>query len=134
MEAVKCEYLFIYSSLRKGFHQHGFDYITRYFNFIGNAQVKGILTTAVWGAVAMPTNEDHFIKGELYRLKEKNDFSWVFGQLDDYEGLVVEQGEQPFYRREITPVNNEDGSCTNAWIYWYNREVEEKRYTSFSIR
>jgi gamma-glutamylcyclotransferase (GGCT)/AIG2-like uncharacterized protein YtfP len=111
MEAVKCEYLFIYSSLRKGFHQHGFDYITPYFNFICNAKVKGILNNAVWGPVATPTKEGHFITGELYQLKEKNNFSWVFGQLDDYEG----------------------GNCTNAWIYWYNGEVQQKRYTSCSI-
>ena len=134
MEAEKSQYLFIYSSLRKGFHQSRFDYISRYFNFICKAQVKGNLNNAAWGKVATPASDDHFISGELYQLKEKNDFSWVFGQLDDYEGLVVEEGEKPGYRREITPVINEDGSCTNAWIYWYNAGIEEKNCTACSIR
>lgn len=78
-----CNYLSLQFFL-KGFYQHEFDYITLYFDFIGDAQVKGILTTAKGGPAAVPTNEDHFISGELYRLKENNDFSRVFGQLDDY--------------------------------------------------
>ena len=122
MEAEKSQYLFIYSSLRKGFHQSGFDYIARYFNFICNAQVKGVLNTIVRCAVATPTNEDHFISGELYQLKEKNDFSWVFGQLDDYEGITPEPGEEPLYRRELTSVIMDDKTIT-AWIYWYNGDT-----------
>lgn len=126
MESIISRHLFIYSSLRNGFHQHAFDYITRYFIFISAARVKGILSMENNCAVATPTEEDHFIKGELYKLKSQEDFSFVFGQIDDYEGLDAEPDQKPLYRREMTTVYTNDGSVTEAWIYWFNGEVDGK--------
>lgn len=123
MESRKSEQLFVYSSLRKGFHEGTYHYITRYFSFLGNAKVKGVLRDLGTEPVANPTNEETFIKGELYILNNPDEFSWSFGQLDEYEGLVAEEGEDPLYRREITNVFKEDGSTTNAWIYWYNKDA-----------
>ena len=76
--------------------------------------------------MATSAAENSFIKGELYKLNKEDDFSWVFGQLDDYEGLDTEQGEQPLYRRELITVSNDDGNVTDAWIYWYNGDVSGK--------
>ena len=46
-------------------------------------------------------------------------------QLDDYEGVIVETGEVPLYRREVTDVLI-NGETTPAWIYWYNADVSGK--------
>src|SRR5438045_3803300 len=123
MEASNSQQLFIYSSLRKGFHQDVFHYITQFFSFVSNAKVNGVLSMVGDYPVATPAIGDYFIRGELYKINKEYLFSWVFGQLDEYEGLDVEQDEQSSYRRELTTVYNDDGSVTNAWIYWFNGDV-----------
>lgn len=118
--------LFVYSSLRKGFQQPAYEYMARHFTFICDGKVKGILRDSETGPVAAPTDEDKFIKGELYELKKKENLSWVFGQLDDYEGVSAEEGVPILYRRELTAVFKEDGSATEAWIYWFTGDVSGK--------
>jgi gamma-glutamylcyclotransferase (GGCT)/AIG2-like uncharacterized protein YtfP len=124
MGAINPQQLFIYSSLRKGFHQDVFKYISHLFSFEGTAKTKGILNIINNEPVATPS-QGRFIKGELYKLKKQEDFSWVFGQLDDYEGLIVEPGEEPLYKRALTTVYKDDGTITKAWIYWYNGNVKD---------
>ncbi|MGZ8517511.1 MAG: gamma-glutamylcyclotransferase family protein, partial [Chitinophagaceae bacterium] len=54
-----------------------------------------------------------------------SEFSWAIAQLDDYEGLFPEPGEQPLYRREIADIFIND-AIVPAWIYWYNGDVSGK--------
>ena len=70
----------------------------------------------------IPTNNNDFIIGELYKANNPAEFSWAIGQLDDYEGVAVEADEVQLYRREITEVNI-NNQVTHAWIYWYNGDV-----------
>ena len=123
MKSAPSKYLFVYSSLRKGFHQHEYDYITKFFSFVSSAKVKGIISDVNGELFATPGAGNSFINGELYKLNDEHDFSYVFGQLDDYEGLVAEQGERPLYRRELIRVSSRNEEDTNAWIFWYNGEV-----------
>lgn len=124
MESSISRQLFVYSSLRKGFHQAAYQYITQFFSFVSCAKVKGIISDVNGEHFATFSPGNSFIKGELYQLNDEHDFSYVFGQLDDYEGVITEQGEQPLYRREITKVCKDDGTITDAWIYWYNGDVQ----------
>jgi len=43
-------------------------------------------------------------------------------QLDEYEGLLVEPGETPLFRREPVNVLFKNTTIT-AWMYWYNRAI-----------
>ncbi|HXL56009.1 MAG TPA: hypothetical protein VN958_07120, partial [Chitinophagaceae bacterium] len=43
----------------------------------------------------------------------------------DYEGLHVEVGETPLFRREITDVYI-DNKKTQAWVYWFNGDTAGK--------
>ena len=117
--------LFVYGSLRSGFRNPMYEYISRFFQFVGEAKVKGKLFDMGSYSAGISTKDDSFIIGELYRANEENEFSWAIGQLDDYEGIAVEPGEIKLYRREITEVyiNNQ---VTFAWIYWYNGDVSGK--------
>lgn len=126
MESNVSRFLFVYSSLRKGFHHEAYNYITQFFNFVSEAKVKGILSEIDGEPFASPGYDDSFIIGELYELKDEHDFSFVFGQLDDYEGVIAEPDEEPLYRREIIEVHQNDGEIIHAWIYWYNRDVTGK--------
>lgn len=118
-------YLFVYSSLRKGFQHSAYDYLTRYFTFVGDAKVKGLLIDLGDQPVATPTAEERFIVGELYKLNIENG-SYVFGQLDDYEGVNPEEGQVALFRREITDVFADNGLVAQAWVYWYDGDVSGK--------
>jgi gamma-glutamylcyclotransferase (GGCT)/AIG2-like uncharacterized protein YtfP len=114
--------LFVYGSLRSGFHSPVYEYISRFFKLIGEAKVKGKLFDMGSYPAGVPTKENIYIVGELYQAKNEHEFSWAIGQLDDYEGVDVEFDEVQLYRREVTEVNFNNG-ITHAWIYWYNGDV-----------
>ena len=122
-------YLFVYGTLRSGFHNPAYEYISRYFDIFGNAKVKGRLYDLGEYPAATPTQDDAFITGELYIIKNEREFSWAIGQLDDYEGVVVESGEQRLYRREIADVFIND-AIVPAWVYWYNGDLSGKPFIS----
>jgi gamma-glutamylcyclotransferase (GGCT)/AIG2-like uncharacterized protein YtfP len=115
--------LFVYGSLRSGFQHDAYQYMAQYFTLLGNATVKGKLYDKGEYPVAIPATDDKFITGELYVINSEADFSYPIGQLDDYEGVIAEEGQTPLYKRETTAIyyNN---TVVNAWIYWYNGSVQ----------
>ena len=115
--------IFVYGSLRSGFRNPAYEYLTRYFKYSGEALVKGKFFDAGTHPVALPTEDEHFILGELYSMNSEDEFSWVFEQLDDYEGLHVETGETALYKRNLVEVF-QNGETQIAWIYWYNNSIE----------
>lgn len=117
--------VFVYGSLRSGFQHPAYQYISRYFMLVNSARVKGLLYDMGEYPAAIPTDEENYITGELYRIKNQDEFSWAMAQLDDYEGLNTENNEPALYRREETIVYAGD-YATKAWIYWYNGEITGK--------
>jgi gamma-glutamylcyclotransferase (GGCT)/AIG2-like uncharacterized protein YtfP len=117
--------LFVYGSLLSGFRSTAYEYISRFFNLIGIARVKGKLFDMGEYPAAIPANDDGFIQGELYQIKNEAEFAWAIGQLDDYEGVIPEPGEEQLYRRELSSILIEDKTIT-AWIYWYNGSIAGK--------
>ena len=114
--------LFVYGSLRSGFRNPVYEYLTKYFHLVGEAVVKGKLYDLGEYPAAAATQEEKFISGELYCINNPLEFSWAIGQLDDYEGLNVEEGEAPIYKREEVIAHHE-GEPHTAWIYWYNGDL-----------
>jgi gamma-glutamylcyclotransferase (GGCT)/AIG2-like uncharacterized protein YtfP len=115
-------HLFVYGSLRSAFQSPAYEYISRFFRLVCEAKVKGRLFDMGDYPAAVPVSEDVFITGELYIIKEDSEFSWAIGQLDDYEGVLVEAGEVQLYRRELSEIWTGDDRVT-AWMYWYNQDV-----------
>jgi gamma-glutamylcyclotransferase (GGCT)/AIG2-like uncharacterized protein YtfP len=114
--------LFVYGSLRSGFHHPAYQYISKHFSLLGIAKVRGKLFDLGEYPGAIKCAEDLFITGELYELKKAGEFEWAFEQLDDYEGLNPEVGESELFKRELTEVIVGDQYVT-GWIYWYIGEV-----------
>jgi gamma-glutamylcyclotransferase (GGCT)/AIG2-like uncharacterized protein YtfP len=115
--------LFVYGSLRSGFRNPAYQYLTQYFKLLGDAVVKGQFFDKGDYPVAVPIEADHFINGELYEINNPDEFSWAIEQLDDYEGINPDPGETALYRREqVTAFQN--GAPCPAWIYWFNGSVE----------
>jgi gamma-glutamylcyclotransferase (GGCT)/AIG2-like uncharacterized protein YtfP len=118
----KIHSLFVYGSLRSGFKSPAYEYIHRYFSFVGDAKVKGRLYDLVNFSAGVPA-DNGFIIGELYTIKEQNEFGWAIGQLDDYEGLAAEPDEIQLFRRDLVEVFVNEQK-TIAWVYWYNGDVQ----------
>jgi gamma-glutamylcyclotransferase (GGCT)/AIG2-like uncharacterized protein YtfP len=118
-------HLFVYGSLRSGFQSPAYEYISRFFELVGNAKAKGKLYDLGNYPAAKPADDECEIVGELYRIKNEKEFDWAIGQLDDYEGVNVEFDEEQQYYREVTETcfNNEK---IPAWIYWYAGDVTGK--------
>lgn len=117
--------LFVYGSLRSGFKSPAYEYISRYFNLVGDAKVRGKLYDMGEYPAAVPTQDDSFIIGELYTVKNQSEFSWAIGQLDDYEGMNVEADELQLYMREPADILIADKVVT-AWVYWFKGDVTGK--------
>jgi gamma-glutamylcyclotransferase (GGCT)/AIG2-like uncharacterized protein YtfP len=115
--------LFVYGSLRSGFRHPAYEYISKYFQLISEAKVKGCLYDMGNYPAAIPCDEDTFILGELYELKPEANFSWAIEQLDDYEGIHPEEGEPVMYGRDVATVFY-GNTQTEAWIYWYRGDVQ----------
>ncbi len=116
-------YLFVYGSLRQGFQSDAYHYISQYFTLVGNATTQGLLVNIGTHPVGIASNTNQHIIGELYQLKNTNEYDWAFAQLDDYEGIHVEQGEIPLYVKATTTVHYNNTEVT-AWVYWYNGNVD----------
>lgn len=118
--------LFVYGSLRKGFHHPAYEYISAHFDFVSDGTVKGLLYDMGEYPAARASAGPATIIGELYRLKQEAEWNWAIAQLDDYEGVHPEEGETALYNRELTTVYLEDGSQHDAWIYWFNGDTTGK--------
>ena len=115
--------LFVYGALRKGFEHPVFTYIANYFHFVGPGKIKGRLYDLGEYPAAIPADDDHYIFGELYTIRHKDEFCYAIGQLDDYEGINPGDDATSLYRRELTEVYTDNGLVT-AWVYWYNGSVD----------
>ena len=117
--------VFVYGSLRSGFHHPAYAYISRYFTLVASGKVKAKLFDMGEYPAAVPANEEKFIVGELYRINHPEEFGWAMAQLDDYEGLNTENNELPLYRREPVTVYL-NGQTEEAWVYWFNGDTSGK--------
>ncbi|MEO5984100.1 MAG: gamma-glutamylcyclotransferase family protein [Ferruginibacter sp.] len=115
--------LFVYGSLRLGFKDPAYAYLSKFFRLVGEGKVRGKFYAKSNIPVAVSTSENTYIPGDLYELLDNDDFKWVMAQLDDYEGINVEAGETPLYIRSLIKVNIGEAE-KEAWIYWYNGNTE----------
>jgi gamma-glutamylcyclotransferase (GGCT)/AIG2-like uncharacterized protein YtfP len=114
--------LFVYGSLRSGLLHSVYAYISRYFIFDGMGSVQGKLYDLGEYPGAIPCTDDYFITGELYHIAQTAEFDQAMEQLDEYEGLLVESGETPLFRREQVNVLFKNTTVI-AWMYWYNGAI-----------
>ena len=118
--------LFVYGSLRNGFHSSAYKYISNYFSFVNTGKVRGVIIDLGEYPVGIPSEDESVITGELYRINNEDEFFYAIAQLDDYEGLNGEEDELVLYKREITKVYVDDSTETDAWIYWYIGDTSGK--------
>ena len=126
MNPTTVHQIFVYGSLRSGFNAPAFEYISRYFQLIAPAKVRGLLYDMGEYPAAVATHEDHFLLGELYCIKQEEEFGWALDQLDEYEGINESPEDSPVsFKRELVEVITEGGNSI-AWIYWFNGQIVDK--------
>lgn len=125
-------HLFVYGSLRSGFHSPAYNYVSRYFTLVGAAKAKGLLLDMGDYPVAVATNHQQFIVGELYNITNPNAFDFAIAPLDDYEGINTEPDEVQLYIRTLTEVQI-DNRTTTAWVYWYSGDTTGKSLSLIHI-
>lgn len=118
-------YLFVYGSLRSGFPSPAFQLMNPYFKLVAEAKVKGKLYDLGDYPAGIPTAEEKYIVGELYKANSEEEFNFAISQLDDYEGLHPDEGEDQLYDRALTTVVA-NGIEYTSWIYWYTGDANDK--------
>ncbi len=125
MTVPPIHYLFVYGSLRSGFQSPAYEYISRYFTLVGEGKVRGRLYDLGEYPAACPTDDDAWIVGELYHIKDERELDWALAQLDDYEGVKPDFEQEQHYYRDQAIVQLEH-ALTPAWIYWFRGDVTGK--------
>ena len=126
MNQTTVHQIFVYGSLRSGFNAPAFEYISRYFQLVAPAKVRGLLYDMGDYPAAVPTNHDQFLLGELYAIQQEEEFAWALEQLDEYEGINESPEDSPVsFKRELVEVMTESGN-TIAWIYWFSGHIADK--------
>ncbi|MEE6187162.1 hypothetical protein PIECOFPK_00290 [Mycovorax composti] len=125
--STQSEYLFVYGSLLSGFKSPAYEYIARYFNLVGTATVVGTIYDMGTFPVGTPHDTGRLIKGELYKIRNLKELSFAFAQLDDYEGMFVDEEEEydNNYARALTEATLETGEKVTTWVYWYYKEAKD---------
>lgn len=126
MNPTTVHQIFVYGSLRSGFNAPAFEYISRYFQLVAPGKVRGLLYDMGEYPAAVSTQQDHFLIGELYSIKQEEEFGWALEQLDEYEGINESPEDSPVsFKRELVEVITESGNSI-AWIYWFNGHIADK--------
>ncbi len=116
-------HLFVYGTLRSGCGHPMADLLSQHTTFIGPATVPGqLFDTGRYPAALQAAQDGDLIHGELYEL-DNPDEVWLW--LDEYEGYFPgHEGDSLFVRRQAIASPHE-GPPAYAWVYWYNRPVDE---------
>jgi gamma-glutamylcyclotransferase (GGCT)/AIG2-like uncharacterized protein YtfP len=75
-------------------------------------------------AVATESDSGECVKGELYAVR---DVDLATKMLDEVEEFFPQQRHKSLFRRILLPVTLDDGRRQAAWVYVYNRPINEAR-------
>ena len=116
--------LFVYGTLRNGRLQNFVPEVASFVETKGKGFVNGLLFNAGEFPVAKRTKVDtQKVYGDLLEIKEGKEKD-VLRLLDEYEEIDNENPKKSLFVRNLVKVKTNKGEILNAWIYWYNKEVE----------
>lgn len=116
-------FLFVYGTLRSGAGHPMHDLLMQHASRLGSASTPGqLFDTGRYPAAVAANNPHDLIHGELFEI-DRPDEVWTW--LDEYEGYFAgDEGDSLFVRR-LSLVTLSDGQSRHAWMYWYNRPVDD---------
>lgn len=119
--------IFVYGTLMDGFLQK----VLPDANIYIKKKRKGKINARLFDVGKYPAAKETTVKtkivyGQIYEFNPAyiND---ILVKLDDYEEYNPARKAKSLYIRKLTPVMNEDGAISKAWVYWYNQPLNRMR-------
>jgi gamma-glutamylcyclotransferase (GGCT)/AIG2-like uncharacterized protein YtfP len=115
-------YLFVYGTLMGGQREDVLGEVGA--KFVG----RGTIRAKLYDLGQYPgakSDQRHQVRGELYRLTDPEK---AITLLDEYEEFVVDERRKSLFVRDRALVTLEDGRTRTAWVYLYNRPVDESQF------
>lgn len=117
------QYLFVYGTLRRDSNNDMYKLLARHAEFCSDAWFAGKLFKVTYYPCAIPSDDPaDRVYGELYKLRDPK---FLLEKLDDYEECSDKYPEPKEYVRERKLVHTPMGNSIEAWIYIYNRPVND---------
>lgn len=105
--------VFVYGTLKRGFHNHNRHLANSGTTFLGKASTISKYDLVVMGLpYLLPGEGEHRVRGELYEVSDA-----VLASLDRLEGHPT------FYQRHQIYVQPDEGAPVIAWVYFYQGDV-----------
>lgn len=124
VDLAPVRHLFVYGTLMQGEDNPVRQELEAGTELVGRATMSGARLYAVdWHPAAVPSpNAVDVVHGEVYLLR---DSERVIEALDRYEGCAPDDPEPRYFRRVARSVEVDGGETVQAWVYLWNRLVEE---------
>ncbi|MCI0638639.1 MAG: gamma-glutamylcyclotransferase [Gemmataceae bacterium] len=116
-------HLFVYGTLRRGSPHPMAQFLAQRARYVAGGRIQGRLYNfGRYPGLKPSTDNADWVVGDLYELH--NEAIWA--ELDRYED--AESPQPGYFERELAAIALEDGSETNAWVYWFRGEVREGQH------
>lgn len=115
---MKSDYLFIYGTLLSALNHPMHDVLKRYAELSAEVTLQAkLFDLGRYPGVVLSDNQKNRVKGEIYKI---SDCGKLFKVLDRYEGCSDEFPEPHQYLRRVVPVQADDDTKIDAWVYLFN--------------
>ena len=117
-------FLFVYGTLMKGL-QEGWQRKVGA-RFVGRGRINGKLYDLgkYPGAIFTDAGSGGYVKGELYKVRDPELATRI---LDRFEEFSPRRPHKSLFLRVVARVTLEDDRTEDAWVYVYNRPVDESK-------
>jgi gamma-glutamylcyclotransferase (GGCT)/AIG2-like uncharacterized protein YtfP len=117
--------LFVYGTLRNGRINSSLPQIAPYLKSKAKGFVNGRLFDVGEFPAAKPSNlSSKKVYGDLVEITPHK-INDVLRALDNYEEIDISNPEKSLFKRDVVDVTTNNGNKIKAWIYWYNKNVQE---------
>lgn len=111
MNAISCNLLFVYGTLRHGSGHHMADFLAERSRSLGEARVRGqLFDLGRFPGMLAPSAPDDWVLGDLLEL---HDAQQTLSELDRYED------EEGIFPRRLTKAYDLGGREVECWVYFY---------------
>lgn len=122
------EHLFVYGTLRKDCDHPMSQFLNAHSEWVNKGHFYGLLyDIGEYPGAILSANTTEKIFGDIYKI---NDSYTLFKTLDAYEGTGDFFAKPNLYIRKLITVFTENGLEIKAWIYIYNRSIENLKLIS----
>jgi gamma-glutamylcyclotransferase (GGCT)/AIG2-like uncharacterized protein YtfP len=117
-----CRYLFVYGTLLQRSPHPMARFLAERGQLLGEAKIMGRLYDLGRFPGLVSGEPAEWVYGDLYDLGERA--SVTIAELDRYEN--DESTAAALFERQLADVVYADGTPTQAWVYWFRGEVNDK--------